>query len=84
MEPVAPPSIAYLTAQGIAAAIVWCETCRHNARVQFSAMGLPTETPFPDIVRRKRFACLACGGREVTLQPCWADKPAQGTGRRLD
>lgn len=81
MEPVAPPTIAFLTAQGIAAATVWYEACKRSAWVPFAAMGLPPDTPFPAIARRRRFRCSACGSREVTLQPCLAAKPARGAGR---
>jgi hypothetical protein len=45
-----PPSLAFLRAdQGVTGPRVSCGACDHKAVVQFDAMGVPDNTPFPQL-----------------------------------
>lgn len=70
-EPIAPPTIGFLRAQGIQTFRVSCVggNCVRSAIVAFEAIGLPDDLPFPAIGRGGRLVCSACGGRTVHLMP---------------
>jgi hypothetical protein len=48
--------------------------------VAFDAIGLPDETPFPDIGRARRFRCMACGSGDSVVVPDWRGYRAPGMG----
>ncbi len=47
--------------------------------VSFDAIGLPGNTPFPEIAIRRTWRCTRCGSNEVTVMPNWSDP--RGGGR---
>ena len=78
-----PPTIGHWRGHGLEAIEVCCHAglCRHAGRIEFDALALPDETPFPEIARRRRFRCTACGARENAVRPDWRDYRAEGRGR---
>ena len=73
MQRPAPPTIAFLRAEGVRGVRVFCvdRECGHFGVVSFGALAVPAETRFPDLVRVRRFTCTACGGSKVSLMPDW-------------
>ena len=55
--------------------------CWHSAGVAFDRLALPGATPFPSIVRARRFVCAACGGRVISIMPDWRRYKASGNAR---
>ena len=70
-----PPDIAYLRGQGVVGARITCKgtDCGRTVTVTFDQIGLPEDTPFPQIARRRRWVCQKCGSREVSVMPDWRD-----------
>ena len=52
--------------------------CQHSAKIDFTQAGFPDEMFFPDIAFVRRFACVKCGGREVSIMPDWTTHQASG------
>ena len=81
-----PPTIAYLRGQGVMGARVSCRNtdCSRTVTVPFDKMGLPEDTPFPQIARLRKWICAKCGGRQISVMPDWRDPRAvqgeQGKG----
>ncbi len=76
----APPTIAFLRAQGVTGMRVYCRTgyCVRSARLAFEAIALPADLPFPAIERSGRLVCSACGGRIVSTMPDWPTRSDGG------
>jgi hypothetical protein len=72
------PTIASLKAQGLTGVSPVCRGCHHSAPVAFDVIGLPDETPFPEIGHARRFRCSTCGARDfaVKLGDAFARDPA--------
>ena len=70
-----PPDIAYLRRQGVVGARISCkgEHCGRTVTVPFDKIGLPEDTPFPQIARLRKWVCQKCGSREVSVMPDWRD-----------
>ena len=85
-EPIAPPTIGFLRAQGVHGFRVACAggNCVRSAIVGFEAAGLPDDLPFPAIGRGERLVCSACGGRTVHLMPDWPNPQAREPSGRND
>ena len=75
------PTIARLKAQGLTGVCPVCRACQHSGAVPFEALGLPDETPFPEIARARRFRCSSCGARDYAVTPDWQGYRAPGMGR---
>ena len=77
-----PPTIAHWRGHGLKAIEVCCHAgyCRHSGRIEFDALPLPDETPFPDIARRLRFRCTACGARQYEVRADWREYNAPWMG----
>ena len=77
------PTIGHWRGHGLKAIEVTCHAgyCRHSGRIEFDALPLPDETPFPDIARRLRFRCTARGERRYEVRADWRDYTAQGMGK---
>lgn len=79
--PVEPaPTIGFLRAQGVTGVRVYCRTghCVRSACLEFDAIGLSTDLPFPEIERSGRLVCSACGGRMVSTMPDWPVRAGGG------
>ena len=76
-----PPTIASLTASGVAGVHVFCQDCRRSTALLFGRFGLPDQTPFPAIVRLRQFRCEGCGGRRAAVTPDWREYKTPGMGR---
>jgi DNA-directed RNA polymerase subunit RPC12/RpoP len=74
-----PPSIAHLKGHGLEGVFVTCAGCSHLASIPFEKLDLPDGTSFPDIARLRKFRCVDCGGRRVTIMPDWRKHKAAGT-----
>ncbi len=76
-----PPTIAYLRGQGVTGARVTCRNaaCGRSVTVPFDKMGLPDDTPFPQIARLRKWVCQKCKGRQVSVMPEWRDPRAVQT-----
>jgi hypothetical protein len=83
--PPVPPTIAHLRAMGLAGLSVTCGNadCQHSTDMRFDDLGLPDETPFPEIAKLRRFTCSACGSGRVHLMPDWRGHRAMAGGGRL-
>ena len=71
-----PPTIAFLRQEnGIQGVRVYCAglNCGRMQEISFYDLGLPEETLFPEIARRRRWVCTGCGSREVSCMPDWPD-----------
>ena len=71
-----PPTIGFLRQEnGIRGVRVYCAglNCGRMQAITFNELGLPDETPFPEIARRRRWFCVGCRSRQVTCMPDWAD-----------
>jgi hypothetical protein len=75
-----PPTIAHLSASGVAGVFILCLDCRRSTDLPFERLGLPDQTLFPDIVRLRRFRCEGCGGRRAAVTPDWRGYKASGMG----
>ena len=72
----APPTIGFLRREnGIERTRIYCAevNCGRVLIVTFDALGLPDETPFPDVATRRRWVCRGCGCRRVVVMPDWPD-----------
>jgi hypothetical protein len=49
---------------------------------KFDTLGLPEQTPFPQITSLRRFRRQACGSTLVDVSPGWTKHKAQGRGSR--
>ncbi len=69
------PTIAYLRSQGVTGARVSCRNVERgrSVTVPFDRMGLPDDTPFPQIARARKWVCQKCKGRQVSVMPDWRD-----------
>jgi hypothetical protein len=76
-----PPTIGDLKKMGLTGVLPLCRDCKHAGAVPFDALGLPDDTPFPLILRKRRFRCEPCGSRDCQLTPDWRDYRASGMGR---
>ena len=82
-----PSTIADLRSQGVAGAWVTCcnPVCLRSTPVAFAAIGaaigLPPDTPFPNIARVRRFVCAACGSKRADVSPDWRGHKGKGNGR---
>jgi hypothetical protein len=76
----APPTIGNLRAQGLTGAKITCTGCRRTADLTWEKIGLPDETPFPQIKAMKRFTCSVCKSRTCHMSPDWTGHKAQGSG----
>lgn len=57
------PTIGEFKAQGLTGVFVICGSCpRPDVPLTWEQVGLPDDTPFPKIDRRKQFVCAHCGG----------------------
>ena len=85
VEKLPPPTIASLAASGITGARISCANnrCMHSGVVPFDVMAVPPETGFPDIIRKRRFRCTACGGRDVCAMPDWTSYQPPGKARHF-
>ena len=79
--PTKAPTIAAMKAKGLTGVCPVCRACQHSGAVAFDAIGLPDETPFPDICLARRFRCSACGARDFAIVPDWQGYRAPGMGR---
>jgi hypothetical protein len=77
-----PPTIASLSASGVAGVHVLCQDCRRSTALPFGRLGLPVQTLFPAIIRLRRFRCEGCGGNRAAVTPDWREYKAPGMGRR--
>ncbi len=70
-----PPTIATLRNQGVIGVRVCCRNanCGRAVTVPFEKIGLPEDTPIPQIARLRRWVCQKCGGRQVSVMPDWRD-----------
>lgn len=77
-----PPTIGDLKAIGLTGALIWCvnSDCGRSATVSWEKIGLPDATPFPSVVKRKRFVCAGCGSTKASAIPDWSGHRASGTG----
>jgi hypothetical protein len=77
-----PPTIGYLRRDGLDGVIVQCANidCRRTADISWDAIGLPEDTPFPEIVFRARFRCAGCGQLDCYVSPNWRGYMASGNG----
>jgi hypothetical protein len=77
------PIIAHLKGHGLEGLFVTCAhaTCMHATAFTFDALGLADGVQFPSIVRRRRFVCMRCGSRRVSVSPDWRAHMAQEMGR---
>lgn len=57
--------------------------CGNTRRLSFDDLGLPDETVFVEIARRKRFVCHRCRSRNVSVRVDWP-LPRMGSGSRDD
>jgi hypothetical protein len=64
-----PPTVADLKAMGLTGADVTCTKCHRARLIVWGDIGLPDETPFPDVASLRRFVCATCGAREFTGTP---------------
>ena len=73
-----PPTIAYLRTQGVVGARVSCRNadCGRAVTVPFDKIGLPEDTPFPQIARLRKWVCQQCKGRQVSVMPDWRNSQA--------
>jgi hypothetical protein len=78
--PTLVPTIAHLKAGGLTGVCPVCRACQHSGTVAFDVIGLPDETPFPDIGRARRLRCSACGARNCAVVPDWQCYRAPGIG----
>ena len=70
--PPVPPTIAFLRdSNGVQAALLSCTTCGVAQRVTWDKLGLPDDTPFPQIARSRTWECQRCGGTDITAMPDW-------------
>jgi hypothetical protein len=76
-----PPTIATLSASGVAGVYVLCQNCWRSTAIPFDRLGLPDQTPFPIIVRLRRFRCEGCGGLRAAVTPDCREYKAPGMGR---
>ena len=67
------PTIASSRRQGITHVFVECETmgCGNRRRLPFEDLGLPEETVFIEIARKRRFACHRCRRANATVRADW-------------
>lgn len=67
------PTIGDSRRQRITHVFVDCTTigCGNTRRLSFDELGLPDETVFVEIPRRKRFTCHRCRGRTVSVRADW-------------
>ena len=67
------PTIGDSLRQRITHVFVDCTTygCGNTRRLSFDELGLPDETVFVEIPRRKRFVCHRCRGRTVSVRADW-------------
>ncbi len=77
----APPTIADLKRMGLTGVLPLCRDCKHSGAVAFDALHLPDDTPFPLILRARRFRCEHCGSRDCQVTPDWRNYRASGMGR---
>ena len=71
-----PPTIAYLRQQnGIKGVRISRAglNCGRMQEMSFDELGLPDETPFPELATRRRWLCTGCASREVGVMPDWPD-----------
>jgi hypothetical protein len=59
---------------------VLCRDCKRSEPVSFDVVALPDGTPFPNIVKLRRFRCEGCGSRNAVLTPDWRGMNAPGMG----
>jgi hypothetical protein len=81
--PTRPPTLDYLRGIGLRQIAVTCLRigCQRQAHMTFDALGLPGDTPFPQIIVRRRFTCSGCGSHAVDVSINWRDYNAYGAGR---
>jgi hypothetical protein len=54
---------------GVEGIEVMCRDCRRSAALSFDVITLPDETPFPEIVKLRRFRCEGCGSNKAVVTP---------------
>ena len=71
--PVAPPASGFFNSQGVTATRVFCASiyCGWVVVVDFDDLGLPNDTPFPEITRSRTWKCQRCRCTESTAMPDW-------------
>ena len=79
-EPKLPPTIARLKEMGVAGVEAMCRDCRRSAPLSFDVIALPDETPFPEIVKLRRFRCEGCGSKKAVVTPDWRGMKVPGMG----
>ena len=75
------PTIGDSKRQRITHLFVDCGTigCGNTRRLSFDDLGMPDETVFIEIARKKRFVCHQCRGRNVSIRADWPS-PTMGLG----
>lgn len=75
-----PPTIGALKTLGVTGVLPLCRDCKHGGAVAFDALGLPDDTPFPQVLGLRRFRCQNCGSRDCHVTPDWRNYRASGMG----
>jgi hypothetical protein len=74
-----PTTIALARENGITKIRVWCEDrmCFHSEVVDIGPLGLADDLPVMHIPRYRRFVCILCGNRKISIR--FEYPPAPGT-----
>jgi hypothetical protein len=78
------PTIGHDRGHGVSAIRVYCRGlyCGHSGDIGLDLLALADDLPVIEISRHRRFVCLRCGSRKVSVRSIWP--PARGAGAPLD